>query len=556
MLSLLTVENYGLIRNAELEFASGATIVTGETGSGKTMVLGALAFVLGARAGADVVRPGARAARVTLTFDPDDAMRERLAELGCPLDLGEEASVTREITAQGRSSLRVGGVPVSASVLREATDGLADLVGQHEAQRLLSSRYHTMLVDRAGGAPLAEALEAVRRASERRRAAEEALAAIVADDERARRRRDDAARTVAELEVLAPEAGEYARLHARARVLESGQRVREALALAHEALAGDDRSARTAVGAARTALAGIASLDGAYGALRDRLAAIEDETAEIAIELARALDGLDADPGELDATNERLADYERAMRRHGVEADALAEILAAARAEVEAFDDRDATLARLQGEADAARAELERAAARLTRLRRDAAERLAAAVRRELPALVLPNARFEVTFEPLPEIGPTGAERLEFAFAADGEESAKPLLRCASGGELSRVLLALVVALADRRERTALIFDEIDTGIGGATARAVGERLARLARSGQVVCVTHLAQIAVHAERHYVLEKREGSSGAEIVLHELRDDEERVREIARMLSGESHESALAHARRLLERRYR
>ncbi len=510
MLRQLQIESYGLIERADVEFADGATIFTGETGSGKTMLLGALDFALGARAGPDVVRRGARKALVTLAFEPDDALRARLAADGFELDRGEQGTVAREMTDAGRSTLRVNGRASTAAYVREIRDAIAEIVGQHEAQRLLSAAYHLELLDRfAGEAALrlrADVGDAYARAEE----SAQAMARLTQDEHRARDRYDDACFIVREIEEARLEPGEIERLTERRAYLDNVERIAVALHSAREALAAEEGGAAGALGAAGATLSSIEKFDASLREMAQRASALHVEAVDLAAEVARALEAAEYDPAELDAINSRLALTERLTRKYGGTIDDV--IAAAGRAHeiIDAYEGRDRNLARLEGENEAAMRRLRDAAASLSGLRARAASALSKRVVAEFAEIALASGRFDAAIEPLASIAAHGAERVEFRFAANAGEPARPLARIASGGELSRVLLALVVVLADARDAApALVFDEIDAGIGGATATAVGARMGELARRGQVVCVTHLAQLATWADRHYVLDKIE-----------------------------------------------
>jgi DNA repair protein RecN (Recombination protein N) len=543
MLTRLEIENYGLIASAAIEFSSGATIFTGETGSGKTMILGALGFALGERASADVVGRSASRTTVTLTFDPSDAVRERLSTDGYDLDPGEDATIAREVNDAGKSSVRVNGRAATAGYVREIGEQIAEIVGQHDAQRLLAPAYHVELLDRFGGAPAIAARETAVASRERVSRLAQELQAIRGEERRAHERYDDARFTVEEIDGVAPLPGEDERLTERRRYLDNVERISAALRTAHDALGADDASATEALGIAATALHGIADISSELRAMAEAAAALQSETSELATQLARELDTTDFNAAELETINARLDALDRVKRKHGGSIAAALAAAEASRAFVEAFEGRDERAVELATKLREAEAVLAVDDARLRAIREEAAARLTAAMRKELGALALGSARFEVSFEPI-----------EFVFAANKGEPLRPLARVASGGELSRVLLALVVVLAGARDRTALIFDEIDTGIGGATATAVGARIGRLASEGQVVCVTHLAQLATWSDRHFVLEKREQRGTTTISVREIAGEEARATELARMLSGESHEVALEHARMLLRAR--
>ncbi len=552
MLRRLEIENYGLIACADVELAEGATIFTGETGSGKTMLLGALDFALGARAGADAVRRGERRAVVTLAFDPDDALRERLGADGFELDAGERGSIAREMTEAGRSSVRVNGRAATAAYVREIGDAIAEIVGQHEAQRLLSPSYHLHLLDRFAGGAAIDARAAVAGAHARFEAATEALSALAQDERRARERYDDACFTVREIDEARLQPDEEERLDERRRYLDNIERIATALQSARGTLANDDGGALEGLGAAAVALGSVERYDSALREMAQRAAALQAEAGDLAAEIARAADATEFDPAELEAINARLDLLDRLERKYGCGVAELVELAQRQRRTIDEYENRDRSIAEHRAHADAAQRELEAAAASLTRQRKKAAAALRRRVLAEFGDIALGSGSFDIAFEPLERIGPRGAERVEFLFAANAGEPARPLARVASGGELSRVLLALVVVLSGARdERSALVFDEIDTAIGGATAMAVGARIGELARREQVVCVTHLAQLATWADRHYVLDKTERAGVTTIGVRELRGTKQREAEIARMLSGETHDAAMRHARTLL-----
>lgn len=543
MLTRLEIENYGLIARGAIEFSPGATIFTGETGSGKTMILGALDFALGERASADAVRRGAQRATVTLTFEPSLALRERLLSDGYEVDPGEDATIVREMNDAGKSNVRLNGRVATASYVREIGEQIAEIVGQHDAQRLLSPAYQLDLLDNFGGPPAITARDQAAAARARAAACAHEVRIHHGDERRAQERYDDARFALDEIENAAPQPGEDERLSERRRYLDNVERIASALRTAHEALGGDDASATGALGAAGVALHGIADISSDLRAMADTAAGLQSETTELATTIARALDATEFDPAELESINARLDLLDRLKRKHGGTIEAVLATAVQARGIVDAFDSRNERTAALAAALREAEAALAADEARLRAIREAAAERLKAAIGKEFSALALGSARFDVSFEPI-----------EFVFAANKGEPLRPLARVASGGELSRVLLALVVVLAGARERTALIFDEIDTAIGGTTATAVGARIGKLAQEGQVVCVTHLAQLATWSDRHYVLEKHEKGGATTISVHEISGEDARAAELARMLSGESHDVALEHARMLLRAR--
>jgi DNA repair protein RecN (Recombination protein N) len=554
VLRRLEIEDYGLIERAAIEFATGATIFTGETGSGKTMLIGALDFALGARAGPDLVRRGAKRAVVTIAFDPDASLRERLETDGFELDPGEEATIAREIADTGRSSVRVNGRPATGAYVREIADAIGEIVGQHEAQRLLSPAYHLDLLDRFAGDAAVRLRDAVAAAYSRAERARQTLERLNRNERDARERYDEARLIAREIEEARLAPAEIDSLNVRRAYLENVERIAAGLSVAREALTLGDASAANALGSAAAALGDVAKFGEELREMAQSAGALQSDAGELANDVARALDSTEFDPAELETTNGRLALIQGLARRYGPTLDEVVERACRARQVIDEFENSDELLTRSRAEVEAAKRELARSAASLTKVRTKAAVALSRRVVAEFAEIALGSGRFEVAVEPLDRIAPSGADGVEFRFAANVGEAAKPLARVASGGELSRVLLALVVVLAQSRNAPgALIFDEIDAGIGGATATAVGERIAALARNGQVACVTHLAQIATWSDRHYLLDKIERSGQTTIAVRELGARDERESEIARMLSGETHDVALRHARALLVR---
>jgi DNA repair protein RecN (Recombination protein N) len=549
----LTIENVGLIARAEVAFAAGLTVVTGETGSGKTMLLDALGLALGGRADPASVRTGSDGARVVLEIAPDDALRVRLTAEGFALEDDDDVIVQRDLNSGGRSQGRINGIPASASQLRALIGTLVDVVSQHEAQRLLTPAYALELLDRFAGDDALAARDEVRELHAALRHARERVAALRDDDGRAAARAEFSRFAVNEIDAAQLTADdEDERLRERRDVLANAERILAALGAASDAL-GSESGAVDALGSAEASLLGIARFGERFAELAAAASALQSDANELAARLAREREAVDLDPAELDAISARLDTLDRLKKKYGGSlAAALAQRQTLA-SELLDVEDRDARVAEAEREIAALETTLAGRAGTLSNLRAIAADGVAAAVATELAALAMPAGRLRLALQPLEEIGPTGAEHVELRFAANPGEPERPLAKVASGGELSRVLLAVVVVLADRRDRSALVFDEIDAGIGGATATAVGVRLARLARSAQVVCVTHLAQIASYGDAHLVLRKHVAGDSTTIDAAEL-GDAQRPAEIARMLAGEERGVALAHAVELLAAR--
>ena len=548
----LVVEDFELIARAELEPAPGLTAITGETGSGKTMLLDAIDFALGARAASDAVRKGRKRARVALEVEPDARVRAVLREQGLDVDDDGMLVIVREL-ADGKTSARVCGIPSTAAQLRAIGAEVAEIVGQHEAQRLLVPAWQLDALDRFGGESLLQIAARVGAAYERHAALTAELRDLEANTGRALAEADYAAFASREIADAGLQPGEDDTLRERRDLLANAERIASALRSAHATLSDDEFSASDAAGAAAAVLGSIARFGRDIEELATQAGALQSEIVELSARIARRLEAIDVDASELDAVTARLELLDRLKKKYGGSLDAVLESKRHFDETLQRAENRDEARARLERARDEAGSELKSAAAALSDGRRRAARTCEKKVAAELSALAMPAARFEIGFEPLSEIGFRGAERCEFRLAANPGEPPRPLARSASGGELSRIMLALTVVLADRSSRSAIVFDEIDAGVGGATANAVGARLADLASDLQVICVTHLAQIAAFADEQVALRKRETKDATTIELVAL-DREARLEELARMLSGATTGVSLQHARTLLRER--
>ncbi len=544
----LTIDGVGLIAHAQVEFGETFTAFTGETGTGKTMLLGALDAALGARVERELVH-GERL-RVALEIAADDGLRALLTSMGIELEADDDVVIVREVTAAGRSQARINGIAVSASQLRALGAHVVDTVGQGEAHRLLEPAFARDLLDRFAGERALALREALRESYETRRALREERDALAQGGDRALAEREFARFALAEIEAATLEAGEDDRLRERRDVLGNAERIADALTRARAALE-DERGAVDALGDATHGLTSIARFGAAFATLAESAGALQADANVLAAEIARALDDVELDPGELEAVSERLDAIETLKKKYGASIEAVLAARDRFAATLEQDVGRDERLAALERELTALDAAIARDAAALRAERAAAIPLCEERVADELHALAMPAARFAVALEPLEEIAAHGGERIEFRFSANPGEPERALARIASGGERSRVLLALVVVLADRHDARTFVFDEIDAGIGGATAVAVGARLQRLAGVAQVVCVTHLAQIASWADTHYVLRKYDDGGETTIEVVPLQADDDRLAEIARMLSGDTKRISLEHAATLV-----
>jgi len=545
------MEDYSLIARASLEFADGFTVCSGETGSGKTMLLGALGFVLGERSSGDIVRGGAVRARVTLAVEVDPTLLAFLADGGFEPEEDDVAIFTREMSTGGKSTARINGRLATAAQLRDAGALVVEQIGQHEQQRLLSRGYQTDVLDAFAAGDALRRRATVAQAFERARHAERELASANDDADRAAVELEFARFALRDIDDVGLAADEDETLRERRDYLANGERIVAALANAHESLTGSDGSATEAAASAAAAIAGIARFSPELATLAATLAGLQSELGDVAAAVARELERSEFDADALEAATARLDRIERLKKKYGGSIEAVLRTRARFEETVAGETTRDEREATLRFALAEARTTLVAEATALSKLRAEAARALETLVAAELAGLAMPAARLAVVLEPLAEIGPGGAESVEFALSPNRGEPVRSLARAASGGELSRVLLALVVVLAGKRDRTAMVFDEIDAGIGGATASAVGVRLGALARVSQVLCVTHLAQIASWADRHYVLRKRERAGDTVVELVALEERRDVLEEIARMLSGNTAAVALEHAEALV-----
>jgi DNA repair protein RecN (Recombination protein N) len=528
----LTVENLAVVERVRLRLAPGFTVLTGETGAGKSLVVDAVALVLGARAASDQVRSGADALRVDAIFDapvlePDDGMADAVAA-------GEgSVIVRREVGADGRSVARVNDRAVTVGALAALGGELGEIHGQHDQQRLLEPVRQLALLDGYGeNAPLTSRVADAHRAW---RATVAASAELLTDAHELARRVELLRHQADEITGAAPRPGEDAELEAQLRAAEHAETIARAAAEAVAALR-DDAGAGDALGNAERSVLAAAAHDERFAALADRVSGVAAEAAELAREIADAAEGIELDPGARSTAEERLALLYDLRRKYGDSLEAVVGFGEEAMAELERLENQGAARERLRAEEAERRAALEEAATALTAARRAAADRLAAAVNAELPAVGLRGGAFGVNIEVV-EPGPTGADRVIFTFAPNPGEPPRPLGRIASGGEASRLSLALKVVLAAADATPLLVFDEVDAGVGGRNASALGERLRDLGRYHQVVCVTHLPQVAAYADAHLVVGKRSDGDRTTTEVREL-TPEERATELAAMLAGD------------------
>lgn len=553
MLIRLSIRNIVLIEALDLDFAGGLGVLTGETGAGKSILLDALGLVLGNRADSALVRAGEDRASVTASFEFSRlpaAIASLLDDAEVHVEPGEPLILKRQLRADGGSKAFINDQSVGVALLRELGGHLVELHGQHDDRGLVNPRGHRALLDRFARGDAA-GLEAIWRSW---RAAEDALAGARARVAQAAADQDLLLAHLAELSALTPEAGEEVELAEARATMQKGERLSGDLAELQHLWSGSD----SALASLRSAARRLDRIATEHPLLAEALESLDRaviEAGEAEDRIARAAEALAHDPNALDRIETRLFDLRAAARKHGCTVDELPDRMLAMRAALDAIEGGEAEIAQLEQAAWAAGTNYRAGSEALSVLRVEAAARLDKAVAAELAPLKLDAARFRTAVTRLPEErwGPQGVDAVEFLIATNPGAAFAPLTKIASGGELSRFILALKVALAEEGGAATVIFDEIDRGVGGAVASAIGERLARLAHDGQLLAVTHSPQVAARGVQHYVIAKSsEGTVTRTSVA--LLDSAGRQEEIARMLSGaEITAEARAQADRLLER---
>lgn len=535
MLVELHVRDLALIEDVWLEFGPGLTVLSGETGAGKTVLVSALKLLVGERADSAMVRQGAAEAVVEGRFVID----------------GREVVALRRVSAEGRSRCSIDGEMATVAMLADTLGPVVDLHGQHEHQALLSPSRHAAYLDRYIGEEAAQALGRYREAwGEAREAAarlDQLREALSGREQRA----DYLRFVIGDIDAVQPQAGEDEELTALLPRLRYGERLAEASYTAWQALK-EERGASDSLSAALAALGGVRGLDPALDGFAETISRLDIELQELAAQVVEYAESIDHDADALDAAEARLHRIEGLTRKYGGTVEAVLAMRESAADELEVLESGEAGLAEAERRAEEAAAVLRDAAGSLRAVRDAAVTPFVARLSEAASDLALAHAEFGVERTALPFDSWTadGPERVEFLFAAAAGERLRPLAKVASGGEVSRVMLALKGVLGEADAVPVLVFDEVDAGIGGVTAQAVGERLARLATSHQVLVVTHLAQVAAYAGVQMAVEKQE-HDGRTVTTVRSVTGEERVAEVARMLSGGTSEAGIAHARELL-----
>ena len=558
MIEEISINNLGVIGQARLPLGAGFTALTGETGAGKTMVVSALGLLLGERADSAAIRSGSAQAVVEGRWlvDADGPVAERVRDAGGQLDAGE-LILSRSVSTEGRSRAAVGGRGAPIGVLNEIGQQLVVVHGQSDQVRLRSATAQREALDRFAGAPLSTVLDEYQTVYRRWQVDQGELDVLTAERDLRAREAEDLRLAMAEIEALAPRQGEDVELAERADRLTNLEELRFAAARAHEVLSSESVDGGSDVigllADARRQLERVAEHDSALGPIAEAVAEASIQVGEIVVQLSGYLAGLDADGArELETVNERRAQLNALARKYGPTLDDALDYLHTGSDRLFELDRDSTRIDELSSAVEVGRARLVELASRLSELRREYAQRLADRVTTELGALAMPDAKLTVAVEDRAEYALTGKDQVSILLKPHPGAEPRPLGRGASGGELSRVMLAIEVVIAGSDPVPTFVFDEVDAGVGGASAIEIGRRLATLSQSAQVIVVTHLPQVAAFATNHLrVLKGTDGAVTASSV-QQLHGDE-RAAELARMLSGlPDSESGLAHARELID----
>lgn len=557
MLQSLYLGNIALIEKLGIELFPGFNVLTGETGAGKSIIIDAVNFVLGERTSRDLIRNGAARAKVEAVFNLNegDAAFAALDALGIEYD-GNELILSRELSAAGRNACRVNGTLVPVASLKSVSDTLVDIHGQHEHQALLDAENHISYLDaycHAESLPIIEKIDAI--VSRRNELMLKRNSGFSSQRER-EREMDMLRYQIEEIASANLEAGEEERLNAEKTVLLNAERIRTALETAHMALSGaEEGSALSAIDTARRSMRDIAALNKDYEALGDKIEELYYAAEDISFVLRDTSENVESDMQRLEEIEQRLKLISDLKRKYGRTVEDVIDFGKDAGTKLNELENAEALAAELDAKLDRLKAEYNVAADELSKVRRAAGDRLKRDVLNELKDLGMAKAMFDVALSDASGGEPRkgGRETAEFMLSANPGEPLKPLEKVASGGELSRIMLCFKSIFADNDRVPTLIFDEIDTGISGRTAAVVGEKMLGIAKKHQVICVTHLAQIAALAEAHLMVRKYDDGKNTFVETRQL-NEEEKVQRIAQMMDGESDSpSALTHARELIAR---
>ena len=548
MLELLRIQNYALIDELEIEFGPGLNAITGETGAGKSIIVGALNLVLGGRASSDALREGAKQAKIDAIFriaKPSSRLCATLADQDIILE-NNELLLSRVVTAEGRSRAYVGGNLVPISVLAEVGDELVDIHGQHEHQSLLKIERQLNLLDAFANADTSPVADLVAQL----RDIDKTIAELETDDRERARRVEFMRHEVGEIDTANPVVGEDDDLKARRNLIDNAERVFNLAATTRTTLYDDDEKPAIAqLDAALAAINELVAIDERFKPLSEQVLSARTTIDEVAAEIIKYTDALEFDPEELETINQRLALISDLKRKYGASIQGILDYRDRCRREIENHDFRDTKLAEARLEREKLLQAANKAAQTLSERRKNAASKIDKQITTALAQLGMKGGAFKTTIEPA-NLSSTGIDKVEFLLSANPGEKPKPLRTVASGGEISRIMLALKATFAGADRIPTLIFDEIDAGVGGRIARDVAAKLKQLSQSHQIVCITHIAQIAAAADHHYTVTKTSTKTRTATSVAPITGDP-RIEEIARLLDGSAAQLSLDHAKSLL-----
>ncbi len=552
MIETLSIRSLGVISSAQLELQPGFTAITGETGAGKTMLLTGLGLLLGERADSSVVRSGEKQLLVEgRIISADPHLQNKLAELGAEVS-GGEILINRTVSTDGRSRAAIGGASVPVSTLNSVAQELVTVHGQSEQIRLKSIAKQRDALDEFGGEAIASSLASYSQTYTQFRELEQRLNRMRSSSEQDAFRIAKLKEQIADLERLEPKAGELSTLSEQLARLSNVEGLRLAASEAHELLAGEELDARSQIGRAKRVLE--SSSDSKLREIADLAAEATGLINEIALQLSSYLTDLEADPQTLDQLQRRKSELVALERKYGSSIDELVEHLPVLQSQLLDLDNSDEQIEKLEIQLAALESQLSSAAKDLTDQRKKTAKELSKRVSEELGHLAMGDAQLQISITELTDFEASGSDRVEFLLANRSGSEPRPLAKGASGGELSRIMLAIELVLAGKSPLPTMIFDEVDAGVGGGAAIELGRRLRELARSTQVIVVTHLPQVAAFAD-HQIRIFKDSSGGVSASSVSVLSQAEREQELARMLSGNAEsEIALSHAKELLELR--
>ncbi len=550
MISYISIRDFAVIRDLSLDLHPGLNIITGETGAGKSVIIEAVSMALGARADADYIRTGCERARLAVALDTEDAdIGSMLEEEGIPEE--DPLVIQREISAKGKSLCRAGGVIVPLSSLARVTKRLVDIHGQYDHQSLLDPARHLAVLDLYGGEEIARLKDMTGEFCREYLGASTELMKLRKSLTDSAREKELLAHELGEIRAAGVREGEYAELEEEIRVMENSEKIFGAISSAYEAVYGGEYAAENGLGNALASLQSVADYSGDLNAAAETLESAYYQIDELRTQLRHLRDSVSFSPDELDEKIERLELLSTLKRKFGGSEASILAYAEKAERKLSLIENADEKVAELEAAISHAREKYDAAATRLTRLRKDAAVKLEQDVELELKDLNFQDAVFSVQFR-AGDVSEEGSDDVEFLLSANKGESLRPLAKVASGGELSRIMLALKRITGDLDAIPTLIFDEIDAGISGATAGVVGQKLRSIAQGRQIICITHLPQIAALGDHHYKIEKIHDEISTQTTVTPL-SEEERVEELARLLSGTViTDAAREQARELLK----